>query len=94
VRDWKRERCRERESERSGDRERLTGDERTRGDPSTWGPTSGDAGWSGGSCGGGLMPEEQEVRRSVLGRRSGARDAGFSGGSTDVRFSVARTEIR
>jgi hypothetical protein len=89
VRDWKRERCRERESERSGDRE-----ERTRGDPATWGPTSDDARQSGGSCGAGLTPEEQEARCSVLGRRSGARDAGFSGGSTEVRFPVARTEIR
>jgi hypothetical protein len=32
-----------------------------------------------------LTPEEQEARRLVLGRRSGARDA---------RFPVARTEIR
>jgi hypothetical protein len=73
VRDWKRERCRERESERSGDRERSTGEERTRGDPATWGPTSGDARQSGGSCGAGLTPEEQEARRSVLGRRSGGQ---------------------
>jgi hypothetical protein len=94
VRDWKRERCRERESERSGDRERSTGEERTRGDPATWGPTSGDARQFGGSCGAGLTPEEQEARRSVPGRRSGAKDAGFSGGLTEVRFPVARTEIR